>query len=81
MDCRSLNLHGLPTLAKSDTYSLTEVYMNHNNIKWLDQKILASWDLLEYINLSDNPLDCTELVKVDKKVNVVSECPSTTDGE
>ena len=81
MDCRSSDLVELPTLAKSDTYSPSEVYMDHNKIKLLDEKILSTWDLLKYISLTDNPLDCNELDKFGEGVTVVSDCPLNDGGE
>ena len=74
MDCRSLGLETLPIIPESDTYSLTQVLINDNKIKLLDEKILETWDLLLYIDLSGNPLDCEELVKLGKKVHIISDC-------
>ena len=74
MDCRNQGLNTLPLIDKFDTLSLKEVYMNGNNITRIEANILLSWDLLSYIDLRDNPIICSELLKIPKQVTVLTDC-------
>lgn len=75
-------MDSLPLLPKEISISVSEVYMNNNKLVYLDQDILDSWDLLTYIDLTDNPVLCNELLKINEDVQVLAECISeTTTGE
>lgn len=72
--CMGKQLDSLPLLPVQITYAVSEVYVNNNDIRELDGDILESWDLLSYIDLSDNPLKCEELAKINPDVEVISDC-------
>ena len=71
MDCSARDLDWLPTLDEFTTLSLTVVFMTDNNITILDENILDKWDLLNYIDLRGNPLECNELAKIQQGVEII----------
>jgi len=81
MDCRNRELFSLPTIERTDTFALAEVYMNNNNISLIDTSVMESWTLLRYIDLRDNPLICTELTKIPDNVLTMSDCEGNERGE
>lgn len=72
--CMSKGLTSLPSLPEQISISVSEVYMNHNSLQRLDKDILDSWDLLTYLDLTDNPIFCGELDKINSNVEVIADC-------
>lgn len=74
MDCRFMDLRTLPFIEKENTYGMTTVYLNDNEISTLDKNILDSWDSLNFIDLSGNPIQCSELSKIPQNVHLIHSC-------
>ena len=74
MDCRDKDLQELPLIEQDYVYGLTTVYLNNNKIKTIDMDIINSWNTLEFIDLTGNPLSCSELHKIPKEIQVIGSC-------
>ena len=81
MDCSDLELDWLPVIDEMVAFTLTTVYLKNNNITILDTDILETWDVLNFLDISKNPLNCDELVKLPSDVEVVSDCIKTNESK
>lgn len=78
MDCSGTGLTVLPLIDEMVAQTLNIVFLNRNNISILDEHILDTWDLLEYMDVRANPMICPELYKVGHGIQVISDCQLST---
>lgn len=81
MDCSSRGLSNLPFVNDRVKFTLTSVLLNMNNFTILNENVLNTWELLEHMDIRDNPLQCDELKKVKQGIEVLSDCILPTKGE
>lgn len=74
LDCVNRTLYSLPVLDESDAIIVKIVYIMDNYISMLDIDILNKWVFLSYIDITNNPVPCTELQKIRQDVTAVSTC-------
>lgn len=77
-DCSSTGLDSLPVLELFIVDTLNMVDLANNRIVTLDQDVLDTWILLEYIDLRGNHINCSELVKIDPSVKIFTDCTQPT---
>lgn len=73
-ECSEKGLTGLPIFDDYLAYALTRIYLNNNSIKDIDSNIVNTWLSAEIINLVGNPIDCEQIGKISKNVQVLSDC-------
>ena len=76
LDCSGQGISTFPRYSERNWVEV--IILNDNNITYVNISIImVDFPRIQYINLRNNPLDCTMLL-VCVKVNISSDCPHTT---